>query len=111
MHLPFLRWPMDRRHGRSGRLRRLAMLAPFILLFGYIVYGFLGVRFDSPWAVLRHLAAFPNCSAARAVGLAPAYVGEPGYWPTHDADHDGIACEPWHGASGVKVHRYWRTGR
>jgi hypothetical protein len=46
------------------------MLAPFILLFGYIVSGFLGVRFDSPSAVLRHLAAFPNCSVARAVGLA-----------------------------------------
>ncbi len=89
------------------------MLAPFILLFGYIVSGFLSVRFDSPWAVLRHLAAFPNCSVARAVGLAPAHMGEPGYWPTHDADHDGIACEPWNGrnASGVKVHRYWRTGR
>ena len=85
MLLPFLRWPMHRRYGRSGRLRWLAMLAPFILLFGYIVSGFLGVRFDSPWAVLRHLAAFPNCSTARA---------EPGYWPTHDADHDGIACEP-----------------
>jgi hypothetical protein len=79
MLLPFLRWPMHRRHGRSGRLRWLAMLAPFILLFGYIVSGFLGVPFDSPWA----------------------------------ADHDGIACEPWNGrnASGVKVHRYWRTGR
>ena len=79
------------------------MLAPLILLFGYILYGFLGVRFDSPWAALRHLAAFPNCRAARAVGRAP----------THDADHDGIACEPWHGASAssVKVHRYWRTGR
>ncbi|WP_246749989.1 excalibur calcium-binding domain-containing protein [Mesorhizobium caraganae] len=40
-------------------------------------------------------------------------MGEPGYWPTHDADHDGIACEPWNGrnASGVKGHRYWRTGR
>jgi hypothetical protein len=39
-------------------LRWLAMLAPFILLFGYIVSGFLGVRFDTPWAVLRHLAHF-----------------------------------------------------
>ncbi|MER8410500.1 excalibur calcium-binding domain-containing protein [Mesorhizobium sp. M1342] len=51
-----------------------------------------------------------HCTAARR--------GEPGYWPTHDADHDGIACEPWHGASrrhgasstGVRVHRYSRTG-
>ncbi|TIW38124.1 MAG: calcium-binding protein, partial [Mesorhizobium sp.] len=37
----------------------------------------------------------------------------PGYWPTHDADRDGIACEPWRGGSagGVRVHRYWSTGR
>ena len=52
----------------------------------------------SPWPVgltLRHIAAAPNCSWARLVGLAPAYVGEPGYYRHHDADHDGIACEPW----------------
>jgi len=52
----------------------------------------------SPWpamTTLRHLAAFPNCDAARAIGLAPANAGEPGYWPRHDRDGDGIACEPW----------------
>lgn len=42
----------------------------------------------------RHLLASPNCSAARLVGVAPAYRGEPGYWRNHDADHDGVACEP-----------------
>lgn len=42
----------------------------------------------------RHLLAAPNCSAARLVGVAPARRGEPGYWDDHDADHDGIACEP-----------------
>jgi Excalibur calcium-binding domain len=44
---------------------------------------------------LRHAAAVPNCTAARAVGLAPAYRGQPGYYPQHDRDRDGIACEPW----------------
>ena len=44
---------------------------------------------------LRHLLAAPNCASTRAVGLAPAYKGQPGYWPKHDADKDGIACEPW----------------
>lgn len=42
----------------------------------------------------RHLLASPNCSAARLVGVAPARRGEPGYWRDHDADHDGVACEP-----------------
>lgn len=53
------------------------------------------VQINSVWAGARHLAAAPNCNAARAVGLAPARRGQPGYWPSHDADNDGIACEPW----------------
>jgi hypothetical protein len=44
---------------------------------------------------LRHAAAVPNCTPARAVGLAPPYRGQPGYYPQHDRDRDGIACEPW----------------
>ena len=44
--------------------------------------------------VLRHAAAVPNCSAARVVGLAPASRGQPGNYPQHDRDRDGIACEP-----------------
>lgn len=35
-----------------------------------------------------------NCDQARALGLAPARVGEPGYAPWLDGDHDGISCEP-----------------
>lgn len=42
----------------------------------------------------RHLLASPNCSAARLVGVAQARRGEPGYWASHDADNDGVACEP-----------------
>lgn len=44
---------------------------------------------------LQHLAAAPNCMSARVWGLAPARVGQPGYWIHHDRDLDGIACEPW----------------
>ena len=47
----------------------------------------------SAFVRVRHLAASPNCSAARLVGVAPARRGEPGYWSEHDADRDGIACE------------------
>jgi hypothetical protein len=44
---------------------------------------------------LRHATAARNCTAARAVGLAPAQRGQPGYYPQHDRDRDGVACEPW----------------
>ena len=53
---------------------------------------------DRDWSFttkLKHIAAAPNCSAARAVGLAPARRGQPGYYFRHDRDQDGIACEPW----------------
>src|SRR6266403_3948094 len=50
-----------------------------------------------PLVLFKHIAAFPNCSAARAVGLAPARRGEPGYWSKHDADNDGVACENFPG--------------
>ena len=46
--------------------------------------------FDLAW---RHLAAAPNCDSARRFGVAPARRDEAGYWPDHDADNDGIACE------------------
>lgn len=40
---------------------------------------------------------FSGCNAVRAAGLAPLYVGQPGYRPEMDGDDDGIACEPWRG--------------
>jgi endonuclease YncB( thermonuclease family) len=36
---------------------------------------------------------YANCTAARAAGVAPIYVGEPGYRPRLDRDGDGTACE------------------
>lgn len=36
---------------------------------------------------------YKNCKEAKAAGAAPLYVGEPGYRPALDADHDGVACE------------------
>lgn len=65
---------------------------------GMILHGILPAT--DPWpasVMLRHIAAAPNCAAARAVGLAPAYRGQPGYYLRHDRDNDGIACEPWPG--------------
>jgi len=41
--------------------------------------------------------SYPNCSAARAAGATPIYIGQPGYGAHMDGDGDGIACEPYHG--------------
>lgn len=49
----------------------------------------------SPWPLgltLRHLAAAAGCPVARAVGLAPARHGAPGWWPRLDPDLDGWSC-------------------
>ncbi|MFA9492387.1 excalibur calcium-binding domain-containing protein [Streptococcus sp. E17BB] len=36
---------------------------------------------------------YANCSEARAAGVTPIYLGEPGYSRKLDRDGDGIACE------------------
>jgi len=36
---------------------------------------------------------YGSCAAARAAGVAPLRVGQPGYRPGLDGDGDGIACE------------------
>lgn len=42
-------------------------------------------------------AHYSGCDDARAAGVAPLYVGEPGYRSEMDGDGDGIACEPYRG--------------
>ena len=90
---------VSRRAERRTRRRRWFRLARLAALAGVAGAGaYLAVASVSPWPVdvtLRHLAAAPNCAAARAVDLAPSLRGAPGYWPTHDRDDDGVACEPW----------------
>lgn len=44
---------------------------------------------------VRQISYVPNCTAARVMGVAPIYRGQPGYRPGLDADNDGIACEPY----------------
>jgi hypothetical protein len=36
---------------------------------------------------------YANCTAARAAGAAPIYLGQPGYRSALDGDKDGVACE------------------
>lgn len=38
---------------------------------------------------------YRNCAAAWAAGVAPIYIGQPGYRTELDGDDDGIACEPF----------------
>jgi hypothetical protein len=67
-------------------------------LLGVVVGSSLAIVAASPWPVgitVRHLLAACNCDMARAMDLAPACRGAPGYWARNDADDDGIACEPW----------------
>jgi hypothetical protein len=90
---------VSRRYHRAVKLRRVYRWAIVPALVAIAVLGFyLGLTRLSPWSpmtTLKHIAAFPNCRAARAVGLAPAYEGEPGYWQRHDRDRDGKSCEGW----------------
>jgi hypothetical protein len=80
-----------RRHRHQAGIAALAAVAVAALAYPVLT----NLSRWSPAMALRHAAAAPNCAAARAVGLAPAYRGQPGYYPQHDRDRDGIACEPW----------------
>ena len=43
---------------------------------------------------IQHRIAYLNCGAARAVKLAAARIGQPGYWRHLDSNNDGISCGP-----------------
>jgi len=89
---------VSHRHRRAMALRRMyrALRLPMLVVAG-IAFLCWEVMSHTHWpfmTILKHIAAYPNCDAARAVALAPASKGEPGYWQRHDADGDGQACEP-----------------
>jgi len=90
---------VSRRIERRNFLRRLyrwAKLAVLALISSAGLYA--AVLAFSPWpplTLLKHVVASHNCDAAHEVGLAPARVGEPGYWEKNDRDRDGIACEAY----------------
>ncbi|SHI37839.1 Excalibur calcium-binding domain-containing protein [Roseomonas rosea] len=85
----------------SLSLRRILARGKFVLVLAVIALGTVSSVADlvlSPWPLavtIKHYRARRNCDAARAVGLAPARRGAPGYWEHLDADEDGISCEPW----------------
>ena len=84
-------------HQRAFRHKNIRR---YFMRWGAVALGFclllliIQVRSTWPFTVtLRHIAAAPNCDMARLVGLAPAALGDPGYYNRHDSDSDGISCE------------------
>ena len=86
---------------REARMRRLlekfaialggaALLCVLLFAAVHLNEAISGVRAD-----VTANTYYANCAAARAAGVAPIYVGQPGYRPGLDADNDGIACEPY----------------
>jgi hypothetical protein len=65
---------VSRRHDRERRLRRLdrwASASALVVIAG--LAGYWALALLSPWpplVTLKHLAASPNCNAARAVGTS-----------------------------------------
>lgn len=90
---------VSRRAGSRPRgrwyLRHWRLTALLVVLAVLASWSLVAVKPRTVGEGARHLLAAPNCDAARAVGLAPARRGQPGYYASHDADGDGIACEPW----------------
>lgn len=82
---------------RSQRLKYWGAPALLGAGLGFAALAFfdLNDRFGSADLAARHIFAAPNCSAAQAAGLAPAWRGHPGYYERHDRDDDGVACELW----------------
>lgn len=87
------------RHGRAPRRSHrglnlwvpaaITMVAFYLLLADFIP--------SLPAVALERGPYYQNCDAARAAGVAPIRIGEPGYRPQLDRDRDGWACEPWSG--------------
>lgn len=97
----------DRRIGLSpARLFMLAMTSPvFIVTMAVIIYFA-----ASPFSIsdtARHTVALGGCDSARAVDLAPAREGQPGYHAIHDADKNGVSCE----ARRTKSQRFVSANR
>ena len=95
---PVFRWWLKRTASTAlGTWRRWSALILGLSVALCSTWALISASPFPPLETIRHLAAAPNCAAARSVGLAPARRGQPGYYPSHDADNDGIACEPYRG--------------
>jgi excalibur calcium-binding domain-containing protein len=93
------RWGLSMDQSEYGRIRNLLgdpcagwLIAPV----EHVLASTAPVPFASPVPpsdAANTDAYYQNCTAARAAGVAPVHIGEPGYRPALDRDNDGIACE------------------
>jgi len=87
---------ISRRYERSIKLRYYSRQAKGTALVALLSFALtclvLGLSPWTPGMTIKHVAAFPHCTFARAVGLAPAYRGNPGYWSRQDEDGNGRSC-------------------
>ena len=83
-----------------------------LAVYFVVVLGVIGVTLDRMHPEVRaRLAAamrdpamdlkrpFRSCGEAQAAGYSDIPRGSPAYVPWQDADHDGLACEPYPRAS------------
>ena len=71
---------------------------PLLIVLGVISWIISSVGESKSTSSDSHSGAYyRNCDAARSAGVAPLYVGEPGYRDALDRDGDGVACEPYKG--------------
>ena len=76
-----------------------AVVSVVVLALASVHVWLASYGFDSDLLAAKHLAARGGCGEANAVGLAPARIGQPGYWPQLDRNGNGMSCEPYDGAS------------
>lgn len=75
-----------------GLVRTLAFSSVVIAGASLLTSLQYGTR-DGAVVQIQHRIAYLNCGAARFVSLAPARIGQPGYWRHLDPDNDGVSCE------------------
>ena len=81
----------DRAEDRS-MVRTLAAGSVLVAGLALLVSLQYGSR-DGAVVQIQHRIAYFGCGAAYAVRLAPARIGQPGYWRHLDPDNDGVSCE------------------
>ncbi|MDJ0824834.1 MAG: excalibur calcium-binding domain-containing protein [Rhodobacter sp.] len=89
---------MIRAYSLPRILSRL-MLIP-IAAVGLTITIFIRTSEFGPEDGLKHLLSMTGCPVTEAMGLAPAFAGEPGYHKRNDWDGDGVACGTAPAASG-----------